>query len=533
MSLKQNSSSNKTKQEPDNSIINNKSNKKKRTKKKSFSPIYINLSKMIKLYFSPDKKYMSLCPILPTNRPDILCKLYDLSKLGIIKDKIEEILNSINNEKRKKKNIKNLPNGIETEKKEENIKITDEHFIQDCIVLSSKICFDNEINIANKISNFIFNYSVYFEYSKDKKIAKLRVGEKYLMESDISLNEKDAKKNVLYKFIKEYIPIKESTKIIQNLEESIKKAEQRKEKSKNKYNEFLKDCNGDRKLLKQKRKLPNEEFSQNLPYFNMFPKDKKDINNNPLLDDGDNNENEIFFVNTQNIPVNEILLGDLGIIDYHLNDFKYTPLRLYEMIRDSEKSRSVDFKMVYSQLNSEDYCLNNEATIISQKLGINVHGYGKTKNEAENKCALTCLFVLFKNKFKTFNELHEYFERKNGKYLDILLDNTCDNNSININNNKKKKEEEHTINLNNNESDISINTDNSKLENVSINFNDNLINNGISEINNSGYSSNNNSISSKQLVEALSSQDDKINELVGEKFDESLFFIKKEDFMCN
>ena len=257
---------------------------------------------MLKLYFSPDKKYMSLCPILPTNRPDILCKLYDLSKLGIIKDKIEEILNSISNEKSKKKNIKNLPNGIEIEKKEENIKITDEHFIQDCIVLSSKICFDNEINIANKISNFIFNYSVYFEYSKDKKIAKLRVGEKYLMESDISLNEKDAKKNVLYKFIKEYIPIKESTKIIQNLEESIKKAELRKEKSKNKYNEFLKDCNGDRKLLKQKRKLPNEEFSQKLPYFNMLPKDKKYINNNPLIDDGDNNENEIIFCEYSKYP---------------------------------------------------------------------------------------------------------------------------------------------------------------------------------------------------------------------------------------
>ena len=238
----------------------------------------------------------------------------------------------------------------------------------------------------------------------------------------------------------------------------------------------------------------------------------------------------IYFVNTQKIPVNEILLGDVGIVDHHLNDFKYTPLKLYEMIRDSEKSRSVDFNMNYSQLNSEDYNTNNKVTIISQKLGISVHGYGKTKIEAENKCALNCLFVLFKNKFKTFNELHEYFERKNGKYLDILLEETCNNN---INNNKKKKEEEYTISLNSDESDISNINDNSKYKNniFSFNFNENLINNGISEINNSGYSSssNNNSISSKQLVEALSSQDDKINELIQEKFDSSLFYIEEDN----
>ena len=255
------------------------------------------------------------------------------------------------------------------------------------------------------------------------------------------------------------------------MEESTKKEKQRKEQGKNKYIEYLNKNNGDRKLLKQKRKKPIEEFSQKLPYFNMLPKDKKDLNDNNLLLDDDNDENEIYFVNTQKIPVNEILLGDVGIVDHHLNDFKYTPLKLYEMIRDS---------------------------------------YGKTKIEAENKCALNCLFVLFKKKFKTFNELHEYFERKNGKYLDILLEETCTNNNINNNNN-----------------------DNSKYKNniFSFNFNENLINNGISEINNSGYSSssNNNSISSKQLVEALSSQDDKINELIQEKFDSSLFYIEEDN----
>ena len=522
MSFLQNSSISiidKTKQESDNSITNNKLSKKKDTKKKSSPQISINLSKMVKLYFSPDKKFMSLCPIIPISRFDILIKLYDLKNIGITQEKAEEEINSIIKGKKKK-----------------NKKITDEHFIKDCIVLSEKVCFDNDINIVNKISNFIFNYSVNFEYSKDRKICKLKIREKYLMESDICSNENDAKKNVLYKFIKKYIPSKESTKIIKNLEESTKKEKQRKEQGKNKYIEYLNKNNGDRKLLKQKRKKPIEEFSQKLPYFNMLPKDKKNLNDNNLLLDDDNDENEIYFVNTQKIPVNEILLGDVGIVDHHLNDFKYTPLKLYEMIRDSEKSRSVDFNMNYSQLNSEDYNTNNKVTIISQKLGISVHGYGKTKIEAENKCALNCLFVLFKKKFKTFNELHEYFERKNGKYLDILLEETCTNNNINnnnINNNKKKKEEEYTISLNSDESDISNINDNSKYKNniFSFNFNENLINNGISEINNSGYSSssNNNSISSKQLVEALSSQDDKINELIQEKFDSSLFYIEEDN----
>ena len=155
MSLIENSSSNKKKPESDNSIIDNinkKPNKKKHKKKKSLPPISINLSKMIKLYFSPDKKYMSLCPIIPSNCIDILFKLYDLPKLGITKEKIEEELNSINNgkskKKNKKRNKKHLDKGIEMEKKEENNKITDEHFINDCIVLSEKICFDNDITIV-------------------------------------------------------------------------------------------------------------------------------------------------------------------------------------------------------------------------------------------------------------------------------------------------------------------------------------------------------------------------------------------------
>ena len=524
------SSRDKIKEESDLNIQNNKPKNKKNIRKKILSPISINLTKGIKLYFSTDKKFISLCPIIQTNRADILFKLYDLQKLGITQEKMEEAINSIFDEKNKKKEKKYLPNGIETVNKEENMKITDEHFINDCLVLSKKTSSDNDLYIANKISNRIFNLSIYFEYSKNKKIAKLKVGENFSIKSDISLNEKDAKKNVLHKFICKYIPEKESIEIIQNIEESIKKAEKRKEECKNKYNEHLKECNGDRKLLKKKRKLAYEEFNRRLPYFNMLQKNTKSIGDDSYIDDDDNNndENEIYFMNTENIPVNEILLGDLGIVDYHLNDFKYTPLKLFEMIRDSEKSRGIDFIMVYSQINDKNYCHNNEATIISQKLGIKVNGYGKSREEVENKCALKCLYVLFKKKFNTFYELHEYFEKKNGKYLDaILLDTNFKNNSINkINDNTKKKEEEdNTINLNNDEDDISINNDDFKSENIMTNFNDNFTNNGISEINNSSYSSNNNSTSSKQLMEALSSQENKINELEEDPFDQSLFYI--------
>ena len=102
-------------------------------------------------------------------------------------------------------------------------------------------------------------------------------------------------------------------------------------------------------------------------------------------------------MNTEELPINEILLGDIGIVEKHLKDFKYTPLKIYEMIRDSEKLRGVDFKMEYTQLNDKNYRINNEVTIFSQKLGIKVTGYGKSREEAENKCSLNLLAIIFRN----------------------------------------------------------------------------------------------------------------------------------------
>ena len=495
------------------------------------SPIY--LSKGIKLYYSSDKNYISLCPILPLNKLDILFKLYDLKKLGISQSKVEQEIKSILSSKNLPKIKKIIKNGVELEQIDNNIKIIDKHFIQDCIVISKTKNNDSAYNIANRISNCIFNISISFEYLKNKNtntksnsvVAKIKVWEKIVLLSDPKENEKKAKFDGLIKFIEKFLPPNISKEINNNILTSIKQAEKISNEKQKRFEKYLKSCGGDRKLLKQKRKINHEEFNKRLPYFNMLNKDPKNIS--PLEEDDD----EIFFMNTENLPINEILLGDLGIVDNHLKDFTYTPLRLFEMVRDSEKNRGIDFKIDYSQINDKNYCVNNEATIFSQKLGIKVYGYGKSKEEAGNKCALNCLCILFKKKFQTFYQLHEYFENKNGKYLDailseeynenkdnninnnIIINNDCssnNNNNENDNNNynnifKKKKIGENIIEIINEEEEESENNENNynhQTTNNIINENENLINDGISEINKS-YSSNN-SNTSKQLIEALS-----------------------------
>ena len=86
----------------------------------------------------------------------------------------------------------------------------------------------------------------------------------------------------------------------------------------------------------------------------------------------------------KSISLKDIKLGDQLIVDKHLRDFKYTPLKLFEMIRDSEKYRGVDLKLEYSNINDKNYSVKIEAVIISQKLGIKVEGYGNSKEEAGN-----------------------------------------------------------------------------------------------------------------------------------------------------
>ena len=235
------------------------------------------------------------------------------------------------------------------------------------------------------------------------------------------------------------MPKKISREIIKNINECIIKEELSKNERKERYEKFLQEAGGDRKLLNNKRKMTQEEFSRRLPYFNVFYKEKFNDENNINLDEDAKINKEFFFIKNK-LPINEILLCDLCIVEDHLKDFKYTPFKMFEMLRDSEKKRGVDLKMEYTQINNKNFCVNIEATIYSQKLGFKINGYGTTKEEAGNKCALKMLYILFKNKFKTFFELNDYFKNKNKKYLDIILIDDSSEENKNKENEVNRKE---------------------------------------------------------------------------------------------
>ena len=154
------------------------------------------------------------------------------------------------------------------------------------------------------------------------------------IQSDNANTDNEAKFNVNLKIIKKYLLFQDSMEIIKNINECLENKEKLKNERKAKFEKILQEMGGDRNLLRNKRKITQEEFSRRLPYFNMLEKDKNNENRNNLMSEDDT---EDFFVNTEGYPIDEILLGDTNIVDNHLKDFKYTPLRIYEMIRDSEK----------------------------------------------------------------------------------------------------------------------------------------------------------------------------------------------------
>jgi len=425
--------------------------------------IKLNIGKNLNLYFDENMINASLSPIIPIHKIDFLFQLYNLN---ISKETLSNKITKIIGEQNLKKEKTYILNGAKIKKFNNKINIVDEHFIKDCLILS-KANKDGAFIVADRIAKTLFGDLISYKYiankenNKKKVLAYLKAKENFYIESDLVENDYEAKLNVNKKIITKYIPEEFSKEIINNINETIRREEKAKCEKKARYEKYLQEFGGDRTLLKNKRKITLEEFSKRLPYFNMLEKDKKMkyINTEKSLVDEFENDDEEFFMNTEDLPINEILLGDLGIVDNHLKDFKYTPLKLFEMVRDSEKTRGVDFKIEYSQINDKNYCHNNEVTIFSQKLGIKVQGYGKSREEAENKCALNLLTTLFKSKFKTFYELHEYFENKNKRYLDIILYNdeneknntelNNDNyNDNNINSNKRKKVEEDTINTN-------------------------------------------------------------------------------------
>ena len=379
----------------------------------------LKLDSKISIFFDQKINFLSLTPIIPISQLDYLFHFYKISHTKEeISSKIKQIL-SKHKIKQKKQKEKEKP------------KITDEKFIQDCIILS-KSNLDGPHSISEKISRKLYNESITYKYNKTKEgkhyiIAHMKTKENIFVRSGEFDNVNEAKLDVSEKIIKKYLPEQYIEEIMTNIEETKKREELAKKEQKQKYEKFLEEANGDRKLLKKKRKIGIEEFSKRLPYFNMLHKDDNYFRNNNndfnfIRNDEEEITSEEFFINTENIPVDQILLGDHGIVENHLGDFKYSPLKIFQMIKDSEKIRGVDFKIEYSQINDKkNYRHNNEVTIFSQKLGIKTIGCGNSREEAANKCALNLLAILFKKNFKTYCELHRYFEKKNGRYLDIIL----------------------------------------------------------------------------------------------------------------
>ena len=343
--------------------------------------IKLILAKNLYLYFSPDKSLISLTPIIPSNNIELLFDIFNLNKLNLSKQKIESHIKSIlqNNNIKIEEPIKKYNfNGIEIQRTNSDMKIIDNKFINDCIALSKINSVDCLYNIANKISTVLYGKIINFQYLNKSNTncvtVAINIGKKNITISRPSPNSKKARLNALIKFIEKFFPEKYSMEIINNILQNMRNKE------------IDNKC-----LLQNKRKIIHEERNKEYKGYNNY------------------------------IPVNEILLGDFSIVNEHLNDFKYTPMKMMEMIINTEKYRGIDFTIKYSQLNNKNYFNKIEIAIFSQKLGIKVKGYGNTKEEAENKCAFKCLTALFKNKFRTYYELHNYFENKNGKYLDIIL----------------------------------------------------------------------------------------------------------------
>ena len=417
----------------------------------------LNIDKNLILYFTNNCSYVSLTPIIQTNKLDLLFKAYNIP---ISKEEIFLKIKNIVDEHEAKIDKIYISNNIKIHKSRGNIIIIDEQFNKKCLDLAKNSNNATQL-IADKIASGLFNTkAILYKYEKnvdDEKsiyvIANLKPSEpseNIFIKSDSFESEKNARNDANKKIIAKYLPKKVVKELKKNIDKLNCKEDQRKTEQKERYEKYLSEAGNDRKLLNIKRKISLEEFSKRLPYFNMLKKDKKKSNNmknkldeikkdnSILLDE----EKEEFFINTKGAPIKEILLGDPNIVNYHLRDFKYTPLKLFEMIRDSEKYRGVDLKIEYGRLNDKNYSVKFKVIIISQKLGIEVEGFGNSKEEAANKCSLNLLTVLFKNIFKTYHELHDYFEHKNKRYLDIILKNENDENineNIQMNSNYKRK----------------------------------------------------------------------------------------------
>ncbi len=196
-----------------------------------------NLGENINLFFDEKMKNVSLCPILPLSKIDLLFQLYNIniSKLEII-NKIKKYIGEENLKKEKT----SLKNGTKIKTVNDKIQIIDEHFIQDCIILS-KANTDGPYIIADKITKTLYGGLITYKYKVNEEnnqkycLAYLKAKDDIYIESDLVKTDNEAKLNVNKKIILKYLPEKDSNEIINNIEECIKRAETKTNERKERY----------------------------------------------------------------------------------------------------------------------------------------------------------------------------------------------------------------------------------------------------------------------------------------------------------
>ena len=263
------------------------------------------LGENVNLFFDPKMNSVSLSPIIPVDKIDSLFELYNLN---LTKNTLSDKIKTFVGEKNLKKSKAHSRSIEQMQKYRDRMQGINEHFIKDCLILS-KANKDGAFIVADRITKTIFGDMIKYKYikneeNKKKVLAYLKEKDDIYIESDLVQTDYEAKLNVNKKIIMKYIPEEYSKEIINNINEALIKDKNTKIQKKQRYEKYLKDMGGNRSLLRKKRKMTQEEFSRRLPYFNMLGKN----------DDSDKNEEE-FFMNTEDLPINEILLGDLGIVD--------------------------------------------------------------------------------------------------------------------------------------------------------------------------------------------------------------------------
>ena len=260
-------------------------------KDKTLSEIYYSLDKLKKLkinkdlnlFFMQDCSYVSLSPIIPTDKLDLLFKLYNLPSS---KEELYIKLKTYISVQESKIDKIYISNNVRVHKSHGNITIIDEQFNKHCVNLSETS--NNALQlIAEKIAFILFNSkNIIYKYKKEKEkmifaVANLKLEENIYFTSELFDNEKSARINVNKKIIAKYLPKKTVKEILINVEKLMSKEHKIKFGKKERYEKHLSEAGNNHKLLNIKRKLTTEEFSQRLPYFNMLPKDtnkKKVIN---------------------------------------------------------------------------------------------------------------------------------------------------------------------------------------------------------------------------------------------------------------